>query len=668
MYWKYIFLLVMAICSFAPKAIALEEPTALELLDKFAQTQDKLRSSFISKLEIYTKFEAAARERPYIERGIVYEIYHKVELRSDGERNYDYHKMWGDRPGRNRTTEEYSNHVYHLWEGGTKYQYTYHPLEDHDKYKNGLVHLTKNRPKRPNSLWQEEQGGALRGYFQGTNERIDYELRQAETISIQSEREEINGSKCYVINAQTKRCEYKIWIDPQHGYNIAKAIIKRGWPYPDRPEDYKRLPEGTEGSAEVELTNVRFKEIDGLWLPVEGDIRNDYQIVTGDYGKTVDHVKITEFVMNPDHDALGSFKHDFIKNGARAYLKGVPGITYTWQDGKLIPNVDKYAIEVIDKIVEGLIAESDVPSSLVRGEETAAVPSTVSDLLKKYAETQDKLRSFIAKGESTIEYIKIPNQSGRMQKELCEFRTDGDRVNHRGSLWDKLLSKDKALYKSFLWDGKSFIQYKQWSQLTDSTVFIEKNDYSKKRMIATEYKGAPLMGICGGDYDRIDSILRKADNISLRQKTEQVGNSQCYVIDAVTKRGKYRVWIDPEHGYNIAKIELQKRKGDLIRSSEHVEIGMLFLLKNVRFEKIDEVWVPVEADMKQYQDDQNRIIKWHHKRTKMTLNPDHNALGSFVPDDIPEGTKVSSVSGEYGREYIWQNGKPVGEVEKDVKF
>ena len=169
------------------------------------------------------------------------------------------------------------------------------------------------------------------------------------------------------------------------------------------------------------------------------------------------------------------------------------------------------------------------------------------------------------------------------------------------------------------------------------------------------------MGICGGDYDRIDSILRKADNISLRQKTERVGNSQCYVIDAVTKRGKYMVWIDPEHGYNIAKIELQKRKGDLIGSSERVKIGMLFLLENVRFEKTDDVWVPVEADMKQYQDDRISIIKWHHKRTKMTLNPDHDALGSFVADDISDGTTVKVLG--YPRIYEWQNGNTVGEVE-----
>jgi hypothetical protein len=188
-------------------------------------------------------------------------------------------------------------------------------------------------------------------------------------------------------------------------------------------------------------------------------------------------------------------------------------------------------------------------------------------------------------------------------------------------------------------------------------------------MIATEYKGAPLMGICAGDYDRVDSILRKADNISLQQKTEQVGGSQCYVIEAVTKRGKHKVWIDPEHGYNIAKIEVQKKRGDLIRYSWPVRTDMSFSLRNVRFAKIDGVWVPMEADMQQDENNRTRrtgTIKWHHKRTQMTVNPDHNALGSFVHGDIPDGTKVS-IAGSHGK-YIWQNGGPVAEVNKDVKF
>lgn len=69
--------------------------------------------------------------------------------------------------------------------------------------------------------------------------------------------------------------------------------------------------------------------------------------------------------------------------------------------------------------------------------------------------------------------------------------------------------------------------------------------------------------------------------------------------------------------------------------------------------------------MKQYQDNQTRIIKWHHKRTRMTLNPDHDALGSFVADDISDGTKVKVLG--YPRIYEWQNGRPIVEVDSNAK-
>ena len=70
----------------------------------------------------------------------------------------------------------------------------------------------------------------------------------------------------------------------------------------------------------------------------------------------------------------------------------------------------------------------------------------------------------------------------------------------------------------------------------------------------------------------------------------------------------------------------------------------------------------MEADMKQNKNNRTRTIKWHHKRTQMTLSPDHEALGPFVPDDIPEGTKVLS-PGVYGTRYKWQNGRAVAEVD-----
>ena len=54
----------------------------------------------------------------------------------------------------------------------------------------------------------------------------------------------------------------------------------------------------------------------------------------------------------------------------------------------------------------------------------------------------------------------------------------------------------------------------------------------------------------------------------------------------------------------------------------------------------------------------------HVKRTEVALNPDFEALGSFLPDDIREGARVSAFPanaplGGPDVHGVWQNGKPV---------
>ncbi len=638
MHCKYI-LYTILVSAIAPQAIAGDYPSASELLDKYAVTQDKLRSSFIGKLEVSTKFEGMNRSRPAMKKGRVYEMNRKIELRSDGNRSYSYQKIWG-RQATGNTSEEEAYEGINLWDDETYYNYGFSPLSRTNK--NGTVILSYPKNPRYSWLWQRCTGGALRGYFPGGDERIDTELRQSTTISVQPQKEDINGSQCYVINARTKRCKFRIWIDPEHDYNIAKAIVKRGWACWNRPENRSKRP--PDGNAETEIQNVRFKKIDDTWLPVECDYRREYEYVNGDYEKISSHFKITDFVMNPDHEALGSFKHDFIPNGARVRLAAVPSINYIWQDGELIPNIDESVIGEIDKMTEEIMAGG------TRADQTAeSAGTTVSELLKRYAETQDKLRSFVARAESNIAYTGVTK---RTESETCEFRTDGEQVNHRSTFLDNLTTtKEKPGYKSFLWDGKSLTQYARGLGLSSGSVVVMTNVVSKKRVVASEYKGAPLLGICGGNYDRIDSILRNADNISLQPMTEKVGESNCYLIEATKKADGYKVWIDPQHGYNIAAIEMQRK--------DHTGATSLFTLKNVRFERIDDVWVPMEADMEQTEG--SKATRWHHKRTQITLNPDHVALKSFVADDIPDGTKVI-IPGEFGTEYIWRKGKPTKEA------
>jgi hypothetical protein len=629
--------------------------TVSELLDKYATAQDK-NQSFIVKTESIA--ESVSSNPKYKDEKRYYRA--SYELRSDGNREYMLSYSWNNisSPGEVQTKDK-ASYLSNLWDG--KSFLSYARDQSNDLGTVIINRTTKNLEK----IVANSGNGIAMGYIHGDYIRVDSILRQADNTSVRDEMEKVGGSNCYVINAKTKRGECTLWIDPEHGFNIAKAEVRRqkGDLSYGRP-----IPEGTFLSF---LENVRFEQVDGVWVPMEWDAK----IIAnwpGNYLISETHDKRTAITLNPDHEALGSFVPRDIKNGAKVYIKQVPSIHYIWQDGELIPNIDKAVIAEIDKITDKIMAEGKVPPALSAGKDSNTPPSvpdsslsvpdsslTVSELLDRYAATQNKLKSFIAKAESKIEYT---GKASRTENETYEFRTDGQQVNHRATFWDGVIAtREKPSYKSFLWDGKSLIEYKQQTPaLGGYRVFIENKDESKKRMIATQYKGAALMGICAGDYERVDSILRKADTISVLDRTERVGDANCYVIDAATKRGRYKLWLDPQHDYNIAKMEVQRKKGDLVRNTGRVETSMSFVLDGVGFKKVGDVWVSMEADMRQEEDNRAGVVKWHHKRIEMVLNPDHNALHSFVADDIPDGTKVS-ISGLANTEYTWRNGKPVQE-------
>jgi len=314
-----------------------KHPTALELLDRYTATRNKFRS-FISKAEETVKWHAFVRSRPYIKKGVEYYSHQKVELRSDGNKFFHFSKTWGYALGRGPVSEENSSYSHKLWDGESAYQYDYSPATPRgSKMENGslIVKRKKDLSVPGHSLSNSSPGGPLRGGFYGSNERIDIELKQrSDTMSVQPKMEEVNGSKCYVINAKAKGCEYKIWIDPGHDYHMAKAIIKRDWVSAGRPERYKNPP--PRGNNSLYLKNVQFKKYDGVWVPIECDHGFHFRTADGGYEKNDYHHRITEFVINPDHDALGSFECDFVRNGARVYVSGIHGITYTWQDGQVV--------------------------------------------------------------------------------------------------------------------------------------------------------------------------------------------------------------------------------------------------------------------------------------------------------------------------------------------
>ncbi len=312
---------------------------------------------------------------------------------------------------------------------------------------------------------------------------------------------------------------------------------------------------------------------------------------------------------------------------------------------------------------------------------------TSFELLDKYAETQNKLKSFILKAKTSRRGKTSTRAMGKFSGEYFyeyELRFDGKRASVRRNIWGRPnsrlnLTKDEALYKSGLWDGKTSFRYNRAAndkraplgELSITRIKEENNKRKEFEGCDRQSPGNASRGYFPGDTDRIDTILRKANTISVRDEMENIGGADCYVVEADTKRGKYTVWIDPSHGYHITKATAKRGPGNVVaplnftlRPTEK----MSFSMENVRFKKVDDVWVPVEADLaygRKYPGvnffDNNKI---HHKVIHVILNPDHDALGSFIPDDIPDGARVYlnnfNLKARKGK-YTWQGGQVVNE-------
>ena len=318
---------------------------------------------------------------------------------------------------------------------------------------------------------------------------------------------------------------------------------------------------------------------------------------------------------------------------------------------------------------------------LVPSQVTASTHPTIPELLDKYAEMQHKLESYIVQSETscaakTITLLtgrRIPNKGIPPQNK--EIRTDGDRFyiceRHPSALHipSTVFIPNDQWSRTWLWDGKTYYFYghhtkeyvKRYAEkyiddperrdryarrATGSiTVYTNTDEPNMKKRISEQRPD--MLG-----YSRVYSLLRDAEKVSVLDKMETIDGSECYAIEAETGLFKSRVWIDPVHGFHIAKMTTWCG-------------GKKFFVEwNVVFKSIDGIWIPVQKDLQHF----NSGGKWsedkhRYRITKVILNPDHDALESFAPAP-QEGSSVSikgAAGTEEEREYRWQNGRIMDE-------
>jgi len=305
---------------------------------------------------------------------------------------------------------------------------------------------------------------------------------------------------------------------------------------------------------------------------------------------------------------------------------------------------------------------------------------SVGELLDKYAENQDKMKSLIARTES----VWIPsteNVSGQQlqqnrSKSIVEFRYEDTgkdfkayfcRIPLKSESDGTWVEEDVSKSKKILLRDEHYYQYYKGPRLAVSKLYITADSkFAGKELSQIAYDGVgPFRGVLCGDKERIDSILKQSDSLSVRPNLDQIGSVNCYVVDAVSRHGTYTVWFDPEHGYGIAKAIVRKEPEDLRWGRpKRSRSNSTEVMQNVRFECVNGIWFPMEFERSSKTEYEDRTLSGRatYKVTYLDVNPDHNNLGSFSLDglNIQEGTRIRIADAPEKPpriEHTWQEGK-----------
>ena len=304
---------------------------ALTLLQKLAETMAKLQS-FICVEEGSTEKQARYTEpRSAVLNGNTRNL-RRTEFRMDGNRYSISFRRWGNiSSAKEFVPEARGSRNSYLWDGKTYFC----------NYIDTRLNEEEARQKRwlPELWWE----------FSRRDGFPDVDLAKASSLSARTKMESVGRAKCFVIEAVTPVSDETVtpavhstvydtlWIDPEHGYNIVQAT---------RLNKYER------GSNSASLDRVVCKEIEGVWMPVEGDRRRSYSFANGDYDRNVTHLKITKMTLNPDHKALRSFVPE-LKNGAPVILNPrvgmsvpLPRLQPVWQDGRVVDRQGKVLFDM----------------------------------------------------------------------------------------------------------------------------------------------------------------------------------------------------------------------------------------------------------------------------------------------------------------------------------
>lgn len=308
---------------------------------------------------------------------------------------------------------------------------------------------------------------------------------------------------------------------------------------------------------------------------------------------------------------------------------------------------------------------------------------SAEELVRRLAAAQEaQKRPCYTKSETHTtranDYSRSPtvrNATGQMEmRYVTEVSCDGQRCAVATQRWGRgldgrpIYSAGKPASLFCVWDGSRCASY---SAVGDApgALRVTESPRSPDRTILMAGTEATLRGYYSGSGAPIEEVLTSATSLRRRTGTEVVGGSPCHVLEAETPYGKHVLWIDPAHGWNVARAEVLKKPGDWINMDNRPmskDLRVLTVLEIKRFEKIQDLWVAIEAEERSEMADRGGISKsvTRHKRTAVEFDPDFEARRAFTLDRVSNGAKVflkekgDDPSAPMSRR-MWQDGRIV---------
>jgi hypothetical protein len=193
--------------------------------------------------------------------------------------------------------------------------------------------------------WSASVADALfDGFVAGERTPLANVLSSARTKRLRPERDPVNGSACYVLEAVHATGTYTVWLDPTRDFHVAKLTVKRTaddefngmalskifTPHPDAADRPELI------LANVDVEAVEFSRFGQTWFPVKARYESRYEYADGEVQAETGEVTRTEMEALPQA-RRSAFIHE-IPDGTRVREKNpTDADPKEWRDGKVVP-------------------------------------------------------------------------------------------------------------------------------------------------------------------------------------------------------------------------------------------------------------------------------------------------------------------------------------------